>query len=355
MEYKLLDGEEINQNIFTLRLRNVEGNEKFTPSRAFKRTNSDPDRAYFTEVFISLRNDEMKDGANYDRFDTTIEAKLKKKEVTDNINIISFYGDNQTEIEKLSKFEDLGLLTNFEGLFNDHLIALPYSLKLQNSEFNNIFSNIRSAFDHFVSTLSTENIFGYLPVYARYSEFKSYFDFYSGKKLGKVRRSDETYNAIPLLIDFKRANPDGYKRSVAYLLQMKKEYMKEGYYPIYYAANVSRPRIGKNTSIAIAKEFLLSFVGFDIIGASQAVPPHKGGGGEGKKIRFDLERFNYSYTGERESGYKGDKTKSAIFENQTKYLHEIHEKTLINPKYVIEELVRRPDAKNYIETLDSRK
>ena len=184
---------------------------------------------------------------------------------------------------------------------------------------------------------------------------RTYFDFYSGKKLGKVRRSDETYNAIPLLIDFKRANPDGYKRSVAYLLQLKREYMKEGYYPIYYAANVSRPRMGKNTSSAIAKEFLLSFVGFDIIGASQAVAPqNRGGGGDGKQIKFDLDKFNYSYTGEKESSYKTDKTKSAIFENQTRYLHGIHERTASNQKYVNDELQKRPEAKNYIETFYSR-
>ena len=126
MEYRLLSGEENNNSVFNLKIKNREGDVRETPSRAFKRVNSQSDRQYFTEVMMPVKSEELKGRTGYPNFDKTIEAKLKKKEIKGNINIISFYGDKNTEINNLVNFEDLGLLSSFETLFNDHLIAMPF-------------------------------------------------------------------------------------------------------------------------------------------------------------------------------------------------------------------------------------
>lgn len=353
MEYKLLNGKENEDNVFTLNISNREGTVRRTPSRAFKRTHSDEDSSYFTEVYLPVRESELKGRSGYPSFDNTVETRLKQKEVADNVNIISFFGDKSTDIKDLSKFEDLGLLTNFEGLFNDHLIALPYSLNLYDSNFEDMLNSVKESFDSFVTTLQTTNIFGYLPAYAKFRELDRFISFYSGKALGKVHDSETSYNAIPVLVDFKRSSPDSYKRSVAYLLTLKYKYMKEGYYPIYYAANVSRPRTSKKRSRTVAKEFLLSYVGFDIIGAAQAIAPRDGGGGGGmsKSMAFDLEDFSYYDTGVKDNSYRTDKTKAQMFGMQTNYLNEIHPKTLENQDYLKNELGKRGEAKAYLETL----
>ena len=81
--------------------------------------------------------------------------------------------------------------------------------------------------------MNTNNIFCYIPVYIDYKKIRDFLNFYSGKDLGTVYHSGGTYNAIPVYVDFKRSNPDAFKRSVAMLQKLKKEFIKEGFYPIY--------------------------------------------------------------------------------------------------------------------------
>lgn len=355
MDYRLLSGEENSKGFFNLRIQNREGTVRETPSRAFKRVGSNFDNKYLTEVMILIRSDELKDEPGYQKFDKNIESKLKKKEVKDNVNIISFYGDRSTDIKNLVKFEDLGLLSDFETLFNDHLIAMPYPLSLHNSSFDDIYNHVTSSFDTFFTTLTSKNLFGYVPAYVKYGEIEKFINFYSGKSLGSVNENGTKYNAIPLLIDLKRASPDSFMRSIAMLHKLKTKYMKEGYYPIYYAANVSRPRTSDKKQRALAKEFMLSFLGFDIIGATQAVPPREGGGGGGlgNFIDFELDSFSYVKTGNKGFAYKTDKTKAEIFYTQTSYLNQVHKNTLGDRKYLENEFKQRKEAKDYVDTISS--
>lgn len=353
MDYKLLSGLENNKNVYNLKLQNREGEIRNTPSRAFKRVSSEYDDKYFTEIVIPIRSNELKGEPGYSKFDKNIESKLKKKEVKDNINIISFYGDKNTDINNLVKFEDLGLLSNFETLFNDHLIAMPYSLSLYTLSFDAIYHEVINSFDTFFTTLTTKNLFGYVPAYVRYGEIEKFINFYSGKSLGIVNENGTKYNAIPLLIDLKRSAPDSFMRSIAMLHRLKRKYMAEGYYPIYYAANVSRPRTSDKKQKALAKEFMLSFLGFDIIGATQAVPPKEGGGGGGPSnfVDFELDSFSYVKTGNKGYSYKTDQSKAQIFYTQTSYLNQIHEKTLIDEEYVDNEFKKRKEAKDYVDNI----
>jgi hypothetical protein len=354
MDYKLLSGDENSNGVFNLEIRNRAGVTRETPSRAFKRVSSDFDNKYFTEVMIPIRSSEFKGEPDYPKFDKNIESKLKKKEVENNINIISFYGDKNTDINNLVKFEDLGLLSNFETLFNDHLIAMPYPLSLHNSSFAEIYQQVTDSFDTFFTTLNSKNLLGYVPAYVKYGEIEKFIKFYSDKKLGTVNENGTEYNAIPLLIDFKRSAPDGFKRSIAILHRLKVEYMAEGYYPIYYAVNVSMPKIGNKRQKELAKEFMLSFLGFDIIGASQAVPPGggRGGGGPSSFINFELDSFNYFRTENKGYAYKTDITKAEIFHAQTSYLNQIHKNTLTDPSYLENEFKKRKEAKDYVDTIN---
>ncbi|WMT53773.1 hypothetical protein [Ferroplasma acidiphilum] len=357
MEVKLLPGDENSYSVFNLNMRNHENVIRKTPSRAFKKipaTNNN-NTSYFTEVMIQIRNGELSDGPNYYKFDHNIETRIKKKEVANNINIISFYGDNNTDINNIVNFKDIELLSNFQALFNDHIITLPYSLSLYKCQSDNILSYVKSASDSFFSVLNSKtNIFGYLPLYISYREIEKFLTFYANKFNLSVSYNGGSYNAIPLMIDFKRTSPDTFMRSVAYLYELKRKYLNDGFYPLYYAANVSMPRSSIKKTTALAKEFMLSFLGFDIIGNSQAIhlPQNpRFGGVRPKSISFDQQSFNYIFDNNQTSKYNKDAIKSQIFETQTTYLNKIHDETLNNNKYVELELNKRKVANKYINTL----
>ncbi len=348
MKFSLLNDDEF----FSMKISNVEGNVRTTPSRAFKKVNSVYDKSYFTEVLTAIKHDNLIGQKNYSSFNNSIDQKIKNKETKDNINIISFFGDKQTDISEISKFEDIGLIDNFEKLFNDHLISTPYSLSLYNKDnFDSILPQVKDSFDNFATSLNTKNIFCYIPAYINYKQLDDFIKFYSGKNLGTVFYSGGTFNAIPLYIDFKRSNPDTFKRSVAMLYRLKQKYIKEGFYPVYYAANVSKPRLSSKKNTTIAKEFMLSFLGFDIIGSSLAFQPREGPIGYtpiNKYIDFDLSTFNYFYKNENNIKNKEANNKKAeIFSKQTDYLSKIHDKNNLK-----KELSTRPEAKKYIKTYE---
>jgi hypothetical protein len=359
MDVKLISGNENLDSVFNLNMTSSEGVLRKTPSRAFKKITSknNSNTSYFTEVMLQIKHGELSDGPNYSEFDQNIETRIKNKEVMNNINIISFFGDNDTDINNLVNFKDIGLLSNFEALFNDHIITLPYSLSLYNCQSDNILSYIKSASDSFFSVLNSKtNLFGYVPLYISYREIEQFLDFYANKFNLSISYNGGTYNAIPLMIDFKRTLPDKFKRSVAYLYELKKKYLKEGFYPLYYAANVSMPRSSAKKTTALAKEFMLSFLGFDIIGNSQAinVQENQGFGSNGTKpLSFDQPSFNYIYGNGRISNYYKYSIKSEIFKTQTTYLNKIHDETLNNDKYIEQELNKRNFAKEYINTFKS--
>ena len=106
MKFSLLSDE----GFFSMNIANIEGNVRTTPSRAFRKVNSPYDKSYFTEVLTAIKHENLVGQKNYDSFNNSIEQKIKKKETNGNINIISFFGDKQTDISDISKFEDIGLI-----------------------------------------------------------------------------------------------------------------------------------------------------------------------------------------------------------------------------------------------------
>jgi len=65
--------------------------------------------------------------------------------MANNINIISFYGDNDTDIKDIINFKDINILSNFEALFNEYIITLPYSLSLYKFKSNDIISYVKKS------------------------------------------------------------------------------------------------------------------------------------------------------------------------------------------------------------------
>ncbi|WP_287961436.1 hypothetical protein [Acidiplasma sp.] len=349
MDFNLIDINEDN-NYYKMEIKNREGIKKLTPARGFKKID-DNSYPYFNEVLSSIKHDKLSGMNNYDTFDRNIEHRIKSKESKNNINIITFYGDKNTDILEMSKFEDIGLIDNFEKLFNDNIISMPYALSLyEKGALENIFDGIKKSYDNFISTLNTKNIFCYVPAYVKYKDLDQFLRFYSEKNLGTVNGGGQSYNAIPLYIDFKRSNPDAFKRTIAMLFKLKKQYMKDGFYPVLYAANVSRPRILNTGSRVIAREFLLAFLGFDIIGSSLAFNPRASKMGythDNKLLEFSMETFEYSYNNKNinKKSYK-DKNKSEIYSRQSSFLGGL------NGEQTKNELKKRPGAEKYIKTYE---
>ena len=354
MKFTLFKGEENDDNVFSLSISNREGVTRRTPSRAYRKLATEADRYYFSEVLLPINSNDLPGQEGYGEFDLKIEERVKRKEVSGNINIVTFFGDQNLDPEKMADFEDIGLLSKFEALFNDHLIGMPYSFSFyKEGNFDDIYNKSTKVYETFSSTIESKNLLGYVPAFVSHNEMEKYIEFYSGKTKGSVEVEGEgKLNAIPLMVDFKRANPDGHKRSVVRLRDLKLAYIKEGFYPIYYAYNVSRPRMSKNANRQIAKEFLLSFLGFDIIGASNAVL-QGGGGNSNKKVEFDLENFAYKYQNQSISNYKSTTLRASIYRVQSEYLGNIHQKAIDNNKYVIEELKKRKEASDYLRTMKS--
>lgn len=349
-----MEGDRTGSAVFSLSVTNIEQTVRITPSRAFKKADPKFDKSYFTEVFLPIKKRQLKGGDQYKQFDLTIEPKLKKKELKDNVNIISFFGDKETHPSDIANFEDLGLLSNFEALFNDHIICMPFSTSLYESNYDDILSTVTTTFKDFTGTLHTNNVFGYIPAYVHYNEMEKYLNFYSKNASLNVQRNGSTLNGIPLMIDMKRSNPDNYRRTLAKLLDLKLKYMADGFYPIYYAYSVGRPRLSETKVSDIAKDFLLSFLGFDIIGASHAIiPPDKPGGGLSRILKFDLRSFKYLRS-IADYAYKADKAKAEVFHKQSQYLGKFHEGWAKDRNYIKHELQTRNEASDYINFLSQR-
>ena len=69
--------------------------------------------------------------------------------------------------------------------------------------------------------------------------------------------------------------------------QLKLKYLDEGFYLSYYGFGLGTPRVSEKKQIntTLAKEFLLSFLGFDIIGGSHTrIKPGGGGNSFDEKL-----------------------------------------------------------------------
>ena len=342
MDFKLKYVENSDNVYYTeLKTHNME-KEKLTPSRAFKKTVNKFNYSYITEAFIPIKFDEIKGQKNYSSFNDKIDDKLNRKIVKGNINIITMFGDKEVNMSTLSNFEDLGLISDYEKKFNDYLVGLPFTMRFyKDFDLSKIYSETTKAYKDFTSISDSKNILGYIPAYSNYSEMEKYFEFYQ-KNANKTIIGESSMNLIPLMIDFKRSNPDKFIRTISKLYRLKLQYIKEGYYPFYYAMNISKPRL--NAGSQLAKEFLLTFLNFDIIGSSITFIPKNGGGGPSNGIDFNINNYKYSKTGNT-----GDinKIKADIYKKQTEYLNNIYANNQIN-----NELSKRSEANKYIKSLE---
>ena len=110
MQVKILEFDE-EASFFTSQLKNRENDLHNLPSRAFRKTSSDFYDSYLNEVLIGIRTEDLSESSpGYDNFNRTIEPKLKKKSVSDEINIITFFGDRDIDLKQLLSFEDINLL-----------------------------------------------------------------------------------------------------------------------------------------------------------------------------------------------------------------------------------------------------
>lgn len=352
MKIKLTEFDE-EASFFTSILQNRENDTHFLPTRAYRKSYSEFYDKYINEVLIGItKNDLTQSG--YENFNRTIEERLKKKSIGNKINIITFFGDKDVDLRELLSFEDINLLADFEQRYNDHLVSYPFTLKFQDDTYNaeNILSDIQSTYRDFISTLKTSNILGYIPSYVSHRDLDGFIRLYtdSGSSietpLGKL-------NYVPLMVDLKNSLPDKFKRSLAKLRQLKVAYLKEGYYLSYYGFGVGTPRVSQKRNIeqTLAKEFLLSFLGFDIVGGSHARIAGGGGGNPSDEKStgvFNSDDFNYHLT--RVSSKLYPRIKPQNFAAQTDYLLSLNQRMSKERTVAQSELERRPEAFEYIES-----
>jgi hypothetical protein len=338
---------------FTSIMENRETDRHFLPTRAFRKTYSDFYDKYINEVLIGITKSDLSQNG-YENFNRTIEARLKKKSIGNKINIISFFGDKDVNLQELISFEDINLLADFEQRYNDHMVSCPFTLKFRSDTYSasNILSDIQSTYEDFISTLKTANILGYVPAYVSHRDLDGFIRLYTDygtnidTPIGKL-------NYIPLMIDCKNSLPDKFKRSLAKLRQLKIAYLKDGYYLSYYGFGVGTPRVSQKRNIdrTLAKEFLLSFLGFDIVGGSHARISGGGGGGSSDEKStgvFHSDDFNYHLTRVPSKLYP--RIKPQNFADQTDYLLSVNQRMVKEREVAQTELERRPEAFEYVES-----
>lgn len=353
-----INGVNSSTSFYNLEIQNVEGNSHLLPSRAFKKIPNISEKQHINEVVINIK----KEYINKDTDNVELEDKLKRASTKDEVNIVTFFGNNDVELKDLIKYRDVGLLASFESLYNDHLVSIPFSFKFRQDGFGSekINKEIMTYLDGFIgSTANKKNILGYVPAYSWYRDIESLVKFYSDE-LGSTS-SKEKYTYVPLLIDYKSCNVDRFKRSTAILNELKRKYLKDNVYLLYYAFSVSTPRLTrkknkevKNSVIlgkTLAKEFLLSFLGFDIIGSAhakqlyntqKAVPP------EPKKVgEFKDQDFFYYPSSNKEFP---NVQKIRNMEIQNDYLEKLSKTVAQDSELPAKELRKRKEASEYVQS-----
>ena len=133
-------------------------------------------------------------------------------------------------------------------------------------------------------------------------------------------------------------------QSLAKLNQIKNEYLKEGFYLFYYGFNPRIPAVTqkRNADGALAKEFLLTYFGFDIIGASYAMM-HGGDPVDKHPVKATgvFQQSDFKYHMEILGQYDYDRTKQRNFLNQNDFLKNVPTQIKSKPKFAIEELQKK--------------
>ena len=186
---------------------------------------------------------------------------------------------------------------------------------------------------------SQTNLLGYVPAYASFRDINRFVDLYIDNNQS-IKSDRGQLNFVPLMIDCKATSPDHLMRSLAKLNQIKNEYLKQGYYLFYYGFNPRIPVVSQKTNKteALAKEFLLSYLGFDIIGASYALM--HGGGPTDKHPVKTIGVFNnsdFKYHSKSVGQYEYDRTKQRNFIAQNNVLDSISSKINKNPSTALNE------------------
>ena len=344
-----------NSSYFHTTIANREHDKRILPARAFRKTQKEFDGCFINEVLIPISAQDLPENKEgYDIFDRTIEPKLSKKTVKDKINIITFFGEKTLELKDLLCFEDINLLTDFNQKYNDHFVTLPFTLKFRDkaTKPDQILTEIKSLYSDFTSTLNQTNLLGYVPAYASFREINKFVDLYIENNQS-IKSDLGQLNFVPLMIDCKATSPDHLMRSLAKLSQIKNEYLKEGYYLFYYGFNPRIPAVNQknNKTDALAKEFLLSYLGFDVIGASYALM--HGGGPTDKHPQKSIGVFedtDFKYHLESVGQYDYDRTKQRNFLAQNTVFESISSKIPDKPSIAIDELQKRKDAFDYVQS-----
>jgi len=336
-------------------MENREKDHYELPCRAFHKSNSNFYGSYINEVPIRItKKDLPSNPAGYEIFDKTIEPKLKKKSVPDKVNIITFYGNSSLSLEELLSFKDVNLLSDFGQRYNDHFVSLPFTLRFRDKKFptSKILEDIKQSFGDFVSQLKLSNLLGYVPAYGSFRELRNFVSLYLDNNVS-IKSPEGKLNFVPLLIDLKNSSPDSSMRQLAELRQIKMEYLNEGYYLFYYGFSPRTPGVSEKKKIneTLAKEFLLSYVGFDIIGSSYAMESTGGPQPNTPKMSagiFDPLDFNYHLKaikpGEHETiKPRNLKTQSDFFYGVTKQMKKDRDSPL-------NELKIRKNAFDYVES-----
>jgi hypothetical protein len=353
VDYKLLEYNE-EASYFSSQLSNKESDEKILPSRAFRKTYSDFYGRYINEVLFPIKKEDLpKDMAGYQLFDKHIEEKIRKKSLANKINIITFFGDKNLDLSDLSKFEDISLIAEFEQRYNDCLFSFPFTLKFREKEYlsENILAEVKAGYKDFSSSLKSTNLLGYVPAYISHRSIEDFIKIYLNSNC-KIQTSSGSMNLVPLLIDCKNSNPETFKRTLVKLRRLKLDYLKEGYYLFYYGFSLGMPRIGGKTKKpkTLAKDFLLSFLGFDILGNSRAIARKVGGGTQTEEKvvgKFSLNDFNYHST--KVLRTVAQKMKPENLSVQSDYLADLSTKLKSDREIALKELKTRNEADVYLQ------
>ena len=339
-------------SFFHLTMENIEEDKKVLPCRAYRKTWAEFYGNYVNEVVVGIKKDDLPENPKgYELFDKTIEPKLNKKTVKNKINIITFFAESTLELSDLLSFEDVNLLADFEQRYNDHLVTLPFTFKFREpvTQTTKILEDIKNSYSDFISTIKTSNLLGYVPAYTSFRDLDKFIKLYTDNDLS-IKSHFGKLNFVPLMVDFKNSSPDNYMRSLAKLCNLKKQYLEEGYYLFYYGFSPRNSRVSQKRNIdeTLAKDFLLSYLGFDVIGASFA--QFKKGGAPSETTAagvFDATDFKYRLQVLDTKEY--NRVKPRNYTKQTNYLKTISENLGNDSSGAIKELTKRKEAYEYVQ------
>ncbi len=336
-------------SFFYSTIENRENDKHVLPCRAYRKRGAEFYGNYINEVVVGIKKEDLPGNPGYKSFDKNIEPKLNTKTVKNKINFITFFGQKTIELSELLSFEDINLLADFEQRYNDHFVTMPFTFKFRDptTQSTEIFEDIKRSYSDFVSTTKMSNLLGYVPAYISFRDLGKFINLYTDNNLS-IKSHLGKLNFVPLMVDLKNSSPDSFMRSLSKLHSLKKEYLKEGYYLFYYGFSPRAPSANQKRKETLAKEFLLSYLGFDVVGGSFA--QFQGGGGASKtNMAGVFESTDYKYHLETLEQNDYDRVKQRNYTRQTNYLKSVSENLTNNSSAAIDELKKRKDAYDYIQ------